>query len=108
MIGTKPDAFEQSAMPYLAGAMTLLCTWHISNARVNWQCCAGELTMDLAATSQDVVPVGPRIYMQVSRYFRKRTTSLCAATFLLLFKYSVTAARMSGCYCRYPPPLRVK
>jgi hypothetical protein len=64
--------------------------------------------MDLAATSQDVVLLGPRIYMQLSRYCRKGTTSLCADTCLLLYKYSVTAARMSGCNCRHPPPLRVK
>jgi hypothetical protein len=50
--------------------------------------------MDLAATNQDV-PVGPRIYMQVSCYCRKGTTSLCADTCLLLLKYSVKAAGMT-------------
>jgi hypothetical protein len=58
MIGTRPDAFEQSAIPssrkcydiavhmayqYCASVLTLL---------------AGEPTMELAATSQDIVPLG--------------------------------------------------
>jgi hypothetical protein len=58
MIGTRPDAFEQSAIPlsrrcydiavqkayqYCASVLTLL---------------AGEPTVQLSATSQDVVPLG--------------------------------------------------
>jgi hypothetical protein len=46
--------------------------------------------------------------MQLSRYYRKGTTFLYVDTCLLLFKYSVTAALMTGCYCRHAPPLNVK